>query len=483
MISEWLEKAISKNEVIRNDVYGFRVIVMCDPSKQQEIANEIKKLGIRVIDSSVPGMILVDVPYPQYLDNLDKIHGVKYITYDRKFYPLARGIDEVIKSIIIKTDPMLKNLKKNTIESLGYGLNLSDIPPILKTLVYNILSIDNILAHPHLIAKLLSSIKENAEVITKVDWEIVTNTKKLMGVPDYLTVDKITTCVIDTGVRYGPGIGDMVCYVMTDIPDLPIDDMGHGSWCHACAFGLPSRSPYGDFIPVSIAKKTFHIKIFTAFGGCSSFTVTKAMFNAAYKHGANVISMSLGGPLIDPVDKTPECSIAKGIALSTNTLLVCAAGNDGKEWSINSPGASPYVVTIAAHGWKDPDKVASYSSRGPQGMYYQTHKDEFEDLINKYGERALKPTVAAIGGDVDGFIASACSLWYDGMMDYAPNGWDLMIGTSMATPHAAGMFGVLYDVGKIKNVDTALNLIYSRLGKYKDENSGSGLLDFRKLVE
>jgi subtilisin family serine protease len=155
-----------------------------------------------------------------------------------------------------------------------------------------------------------------------------------------------------------------------------------------------------------------------------------------------------------------------------------AAGNDGEEWSINSPGASPYVLCVSAIDWKTMD-TSSYSSRGPQARWYKDNKDAFDRDYQKYGEAFLKPDVAGIGGDRESQIVAAVSLWYDAFYDLVPDGFDLMIGTSMATPHCSGLVALAIDRGLVSNIDD-VKARMKRFGE-KSPDKGYGLLTWSKL--
>jgi subtilisin family serine protease len=266
-----------------------------------------------------------------------------------------------------------------------------------------------------------------------------------------------------------------ICDSITAEP--PVDTMGHGSWTHSCAFGQPCPSRYGTFIPVALAPTSYHVKVFTAFGPCSSFQIMKAMEMCAVK-GCKVVNMSLGGPLEGSVDEDPECVLAEKLYKQYGTNFIVAAGNDGEDWSINSPGASPYVLCVAAMDWKTMD-TSSYSSRGPQARWYKDNKDAYDRDYAKYGEAFLKPDVAGIGGDTESQIVAAVSLWYDAFYDFIPDGFDLMIGTSMATPHCSGLVALAIDRGLINNVGD----VKARMMRFgvKSPDKGYGLLTWSKL--
>jgi len=265
------------------------------------------------------------------------------------------------------------------------------------------------------------------------------------------------------------------------------------SWCHACSFGKPAMTRYGSFYPVANAPRSLHVKVFTGFGGCTSYQVMKAMEIAATEYGAKVVSISLGGLLTENIENDPECKLLDQLTEQYGTVWVIAAGNEGPgKWQVASPGAALKALTVAAHEANSEYTTSSYSSRGWSGKFYEKHPDIFEEHYAKWGDEFLKPDCCAPGGDKIQ-IVSAASLWYDGLMDFIPDGWDLMRGTSMSTPHIAGLVALAIDRGLLpQNVDKIKDILRKNPEKWifggevmdsKSIEQGWGVFHWDRLKE
>jgi serine protease len=127
----------------------------------------------------------------------------------------------------------------------------------------------------------------------------------------------------------------------------------------------------------------------------------------ASDNGAQVINMSLGGPI-----KSRILEDAVNYALSKGTIVVAAAGNSGKK--VGWPAAYPGVVAVSATD--DTDTIAWFSSRGP------------EVTLAAPGVAVTQQTVCNGGKD-------KCEIF------------GTFNGTSMASPHVAGIAAMIESLG------------------------------------
>jgi hypothetical protein len=263
-----------------------------------------------------------------------------------------------------------------------------------------------------------------------------------------------------------------------------LDGLGHGQWCTTCAFGGSVNTRFGRLNGVATANSDLmHVKCLSNLGFGSTSSILKAM-EIALSWGARVISMSLGGPLQGSVEEDPECKIIQD---HPESIFVVAAGNSGPElWTLGSPGAAPNAITVGAYSTVY-DGVAMFSSRGPSATWYESHPEEFRRDSEKFSDDLLKPDCIAPGGgpvspeQKTDVIYSGVTGWTNGMNDRNPvEPFDGMRGTSMATPHAAGVIALAVEHGLVQ---TAAD-VKSKLarGQAKNISQGYGLIDFERLA-
>jgi subtilisin family serine protease len=254
--------------------------------------------------------------------------------------------------------------------------------------------------------------------------------------------------IIDTGVDYthpdlggcfGPGCKVVAGYDFVNHDGDPMDDMGHGTHCAATAAGNGTYAAASGPAPikgVAPGAQIYAYKVLNSNGIGYTPDIVAAIEACADPNGdgdpsdhLDVCSMSLGGGG-DPDDTE---SLAVDAATANGVVFAIAAGNGGPTaQTIGSPGTSRRAITVAAACKTaaigvNPDcatPIASYSSRGP---------------VVWNGQTLAKPDVAAPGESICaaewGTFASG-SRCLDGRHI-------TLSGTSMATPHIAGVAALL----------------------------------------
>ncbi len=260
----------------------------------------------------------------------------------------------------------------------------------------------------------------------------------------------VIIAILDTGInKYHPDLDDMDDDPATCDPKVigevsfvpfegPEDGHGHGTHCASIAAGTGATGAmgfygtyfYSQFFNQTILLGTergvapgaylYNVKVLSSGGlGYDSWIV--AGIEWAMEHGADVISMSLGGWPIVPPEEDPLV-LALNTAIEHGVVCAVAAGNSGWGYfSLDSPGFSPAVITVGAT--TETDELATFSSRGPE--QYELH---------------AKPDIVAPGTCVVAAFAGFDMYedWYEQQIFYWENS-----GTSMATPHVAGAAALL----------------------------------------
>lgn len=287
--------------------------------------------------------------------------------------------------------------------------------------------------------------------------------------PEAWTVTRgegIVVAVIDTGVAWKDAAGvkrlpDMngTEFVKGEsfISGLPegLDDHAHGS--HVAGTIAQTTNNGIGVAGVAHKAKIMPLKVLSKDGRGSVPGIANAIRYAA-DNGAKVINMSLGGPLPSKVlAKAIEYAHGKGV------VTVCAAGNEHRS-RVGYPAANKFAVAVSA--------------------------TDYERNLTFYSNWGKDIDVAAPGGDTrsdkngdghpDGVLQNTIRVGKPMENDYL---W--FQGTSMASPHAAGVAALVMASG-VTNPDEVERVMKATAknptGAKWDEKYGAGIIDASAAV-
>jgi serine protease len=232
---------------------------------------------------------------------------------------------------------------------------------------------------------------------------------------EYSCGEGVTVAVIDTGVACfdkgpfsrGTDLAGTRCEggynFVSDSPEA-YDDQGHGT--HVAGTIAQTTNNGKGVAGLAYCARLMPIKVLNSRGWGTMANVAEGIRYAA-DNGAQVINMSLGGDGTSAI-----LGDAVNHALSKGVVVVAAAGNSGRK--VGYPAAYPGVIAVSATDSND--KIAYFSSRGPQ------------IAIGAPGVNVTQQTICNGG-------RNKCEIFGS------------FSGTSMASPHVAGVATMLVGLG------------------------------------
>jgi subtilisin family serine protease len=231
-------------------------------------------------------------------------------------------------------------------------------------------------------------------------------------------------------IAFGGGGGE-VGTVSTQKNKWEHDQDSHGTHVTSTILGYNLN---GLFINGTAPKATvIPVKVLNQNGsGWSSVIAQGILYVAALKEGPLknypvVINMSLGGSRLDVVEKA-----AIDYAIEAGVIIVASAGNSG-EAGMGYPGAYEPVISVAASGW-----IGEWTAPGSwwRNLNVADPTKASDFYITDFSSRELD------GQDLD--IAAPGS-WIVGpyQVNSGQLGYYFLGGTSMASPHVAGIVALM----------------------------------------
>jgi subtilisin family serine protease len=247
---------------------------------------------------------------------------------------------------------------------------------------------------------------------------------------DYFPAERIAT---EYAMCFGGGGGENG-NVSSPTNKWEHDNNSHGTHVTSTILGYSlGGTPINGVAPMA---KVIPVKVLNQNGsGWSSVVARGITYVGDLKAGPLkdfpvVINMSLGGPELDTMEKT-----AIDYAISKGVIIVASAGNEG-EAGMGYPGAYAPVISVAASGWIKEWTAASWwrtldvlDPTNPQDYYicdFSSRELAGQDLdVAAPGSWCVGPYQLNSGSS-----SASISYYYLG-------------GTSMASPHVAGIVALM----------------------------------------
>ncbi len=219
-----------------------------------------------------------------------------------------------------------------------------------------------------------------------------------------VTGNGIKVCIVDTGVDDShPSLNPLIAqydYVNND--GDATDDEGHGT--HVAGIISSRDSVYKGVAPDA---SLMAVKVLDSAGSGFMSTVIVGI-DWCVVNGADVINLSLGGGAFTSTCDGDPSAIAVNNAVVQGVVVVAASGNNGYINAISAPACASQAITVGAVD--NGDGRTSFSNEGPQ-----------LDVV------APGVNISSLNAPIDG------------------GGFTSKTGTSMATPHVAGLAALLLE--------------------------------------
>ncbi len=276
--------------------------------------------------------------------------------------------------------------------------------------------------------------------------------------------------------------------IVVPIENLPSSDSssGHGTHCAGIVGGLGNASKtnsaddiggYGYFTGVAPGAQLVGVGTGDAIFVFYALEGFDYVLSHARTYNIKVISNSWGTsvPPNTPFDANDPVNVASRAAHDAGMTVCFAAGNEGPGTdTLNPYSIAPWVIGVAA-GNKDGKTLADFSSRGryDDPVFHPAITAPGNAIVSTRAPNTILPVLGLAEGDTD--IQTAWIPYYT-----------TMSGTSMATPHIAGVVALLYSIRSDMTPDLAKRIIINTatpMPDYKAYACGAGYVNAYAAVQ
>lgn len=245
------------------------------------------------------------------------------------------------------------------------------------------------------------------------------------------------------------------------------DGGGHGTHVAGIAAGNSMKNP--GLTGVAPGAKVMGIKVLGSNVGGGMSGIINGMIYAA-QNGADIVNMSLGSSPDINDGSNLEALYANYLTNEYGTVFCISAGNEGPGINtIGAPGDAELSITSGAY-------IEEATWKGDYGYTVESEGLWYFSSVGPREDGAIKPTIVSPGAAI-----SSIPIW---------NGsYGLKQGTSMASPHTAGLVSLLTEASRkdkiiddgeridIELLKEALEETARELDGYQVVAQGGGLID------